>query len=75
MGKIECKLDTVRERDMEETQDCLVIFWDGNKAFYEKVYDTKPEEAPEKAINSLLMVKDFDPDYVSTLEVKQVIKA
>ena len=26
MGKIECKLDTVRERDMEETQDYLVIF-------------------------------------------------
>lgn len=48
---------------MEETQDYLVIFWDGNKAFYEKVYDTKPEEAPEKAINSLLMVKEFDPDY------------
>lgn len=52
----------------------LVIFWDGNKAFYEKVYDTKPEDAPKKAINSLLMVKDFDPDYVSTLEVNQVIK-
>ena len=58
----------------EEKANYLVIFWDGDKAFYEKVFDTTKAEAPAEAIGSLLMVKDFDPDYVSTLEVKQVIK-